>query len=157
FYRDYDFVDDRYSRLEPLKRFIVFCIDGGGEPYGWDPEDIRNPKAREYGIYTLPRHGEELRFLTASFPQFIFDYCLSPTWEDGTPKEHLDFGPFHKVSRGKVKRPPRNPIWRRPLQTQSAPRQKLDERALLLDIVHHPDEQAPIRTYADWLAEKDDD
>jgi hypothetical protein len=53
-------------------RLIVFGSDQSGDQYGWDPEDVTDPGAPEYGVYCW-RHGDKDNAwkLTRTFEGFI--------------------------------------------------------------------------------------
>ncbi len=53
-------------------RLIVFASDRSGDQYGWDPEDVSDPNAPEYGLYCW-RHGEDKRAqkMARTFEGFI--------------------------------------------------------------------------------------
>jgi hypothetical protein len=58
------------------RRVVFFCALGGGDLVGWDPEDIRDRRRREYGIYSWGRKVA-LEFVAGSFTEFIADVCFS--------------------------------------------------------------------------------
>lgn len=59
-----------------VRRLIFFSRSSTGDLFGWDPEDVRDSKGREYGIYKLGRknYAEEV---AASFQEFIESVVLS--------------------------------------------------------------------------------
>jgi hypothetical protein len=64
-----------------IRRLIFFCSLDGGEDIGWDPEDVRDSEAPEYGVYVLPRLGPPVE-CAHSFEQFVFDICLGERGPD---------------------------------------------------------------------------
>jgi SMI1 / KNR4 family (SUKH-1) len=68
----------KYDDPGRVRRLVAFCHTGGGDYYGWDPEDVRDAAAHEYGVYLVPRHGKRVEQVAGSFLDFLGDYCLGP-------------------------------------------------------------------------------
>src|SRR5689334_13955435 len=49
------------------RRLVLFAKDIGPDYYGWDPEDVRDAGAHEYGIYALMHSDPRVLFLAGSF------------------------------------------------------------------------------------------
>lgn len=82
-----------FRQAEMLPRIVIFCDTLGGDLIAWDPEDVTDKKAGEFGIYALPRNDNQIVRLADTFHDFILDVCLGPgfnrvigKWEGG-PKE----------------------------------------------------------------------
>lgn len=62
---------------EPLiRRLVVFSKTIGGDIIGWDPQDVRDEAAREYGIYYWPYGCKDVSLIATSFKSFIKEFCL---------------------------------------------------------------------------------
>jgi hypothetical protein len=59
-----------YGDAGRVRRLILFASTFGGDRYGWDPEDVRDPEGPEFGIYRVP-HGGPLEYAAASFSEFV--------------------------------------------------------------------------------------
>jgi hypothetical protein len=68
----------KYDDPERVRRLVAFCDTGGGDYYGWDPQDVRDAASHEYGVYLVPRHGKSVENVAGSFLEFIGEYCLGP-------------------------------------------------------------------------------
>ena len=72
---------------ERVQRLIYFCSTETSEVIGWDPQDARQRKQHEYGIYEVAL-GPSILLLATSFAEFIQKVCLSeqqlhpPGWDD---------------------------------------------------------------------------
>ncbi len=75
-YMGYDFVTEEHARLEPISRMIFFCEDGGGNHFGWDPDDLRDPEAGEYAILEWPHGWDYVERIASSFPDFFLNGLL---------------------------------------------------------------------------------
>jgi hypothetical protein len=60
---------------EQVRRMVIFCGTGHGDWVGWDPEDVRDRRNCEYGIYQW--HGEQPSKVADSFVQFVEEFCLA--------------------------------------------------------------------------------
>jgi hypothetical protein len=69
--------------IERIRRMIFFCSVESEEYIGWDPKDVRNSKANEYGVYILPGLGRPV-FCASTFAEFVLEICLGDQW----PKYH---------------------------------------------------------------------
>jgi hypothetical protein len=92
-FRDYgnDILEENRSWREPdgawassgdpklVARPVCFSTTIGGDACFWDPEDVRNSRAHEYGIYVLSRGNMDMKVEEAasSFKEFIEKHCLA--------------------------------------------------------------------------------
>jgi hypothetical protein len=90
-FRDYgsDILEENRSWREPdgawassgdpelVARLICFSSTIGGDACFWDPEDVRNSRAHEYGIYVLSRGSMDMKVEEAasSFKEFVEEHC----------------------------------------------------------------------------------
>lgn len=87
-----------FSDPEKIQRLVYFCATGTGNIIGWDPQDIREARQYDYGIYELGR-SETLEFLADSFRAFIEEVCLSeanlhpPGWNEERHGSRRGFDP----------------------------------------------------------------
>jgi hypothetical protein len=81
-----------FTDPERVARMVFFCAPGGGDWIGWDPEDVRDARLREYGIYEIG--DEQMEKVADSFPQFIEEVCLGP----GNDKTFDPCGDFSGMS-----------------------------------------------------------
>jgi hypothetical protein len=68
---------------ELVARLLCFSTSIGGDAFFWDPEDVRNAKRHEYGIYVWP-HGRNIGSVTdvaGSFKEFIEQVCLGSAFD----------------------------------------------------------------------------
>lgn len=96
------------EQRDRLARLFYFGLERGRQWLGWDPQDVRDPEASEYGIYRVNYISDECKLAATSFRQFIEDTCeeifapdpaydeesmgpqraFQPTkWRDATPAE----------------------------------------------------------------------
>ena len=65
---------------------MVFCGTTSNDFWGWDPEDVTDPAAREYGIYQLGRYDTRVLRLATTFRAFVMDFLFEGTIHpDGSP------------------------------------------------------------------------
>ena len=92
-----------------VQRLVFFCRPGNGDLVGWDPEDVRDKRWHEYGIYEWGR-GDALGFVAGSFTEFIEGVCLSEANLRLTPEQEAELGtrreflPEYDLKRSKVGR-----------------------------------------------------
>jgi hypothetical protein len=68
-------VDDKTFKYETMD-MVLFGRIWSGEEYGFRKREITQKKPREYAIYAIARHYDEVIKLADSFPQFIQDFCM---------------------------------------------------------------------------------
>jgi hypothetical protein len=61
---------------ERIRRLVFFCREQGGDLIGWDPEDVRDPRGREYGVFRYGR-ANTAEELADSFAGFVERVCLA--------------------------------------------------------------------------------
>lgn len=62
-----------------VARLVCFSTTIGGDACFWDPEDVRNSRTHEYGIYVLSRGSMDMKVRDAagSFKEFVERHCLA--------------------------------------------------------------------------------
>jgi hypothetical protein len=76
-----DFFASGWDDPRQARRLILFCERTGGADYcGWDPEDVRDPAAPEYGIYALWHGDRRVMNVAGSFHEFIEDYLFGDNY-----------------------------------------------------------------------------
>jgi len=65
------------------RRLVLFCRNGSSDFFGWDPLDVTDPDAREYGIYMLGRDDTRVMRLATTFQRFVLTYCFGGTIDVG--------------------------------------------------------------------------
>ena len=90
-----------------VARLICFSTSIGGDACFWDPDDVRDPKNHEYGIYVLPQSGADgkVTCVAGSFKEFVESVCLGHGFdkigggwgEEGSPPQR--FLPAWKTKR----------------------------------------------------------
>ncbi len=81
----------QFKNPAQVQRLVFFCRPGDGDLVGWDPEDVRDRRRHEYGIYGWGRE-DALGFVAASFTEFIEDICLSEANLLLTPEQVAELG-----------------------------------------------------------------
>ena len=73
-----------------IHKLVYFCATTYGNIIGWDPGDPRDSRKKEYGIYESLRGEESLKYLAASFPEFVEQICFGPPdcWEEEWDNQH---------------------------------------------------------------------
>ena len=69
-----------------VRRLVFFASLDAEEYIGWDPEDVRDSDAPEYGVYILPRCAPPV-YCAHSFEQFVFDICLGDRFPEHIPTD----------------------------------------------------------------------
>jgi hypothetical protein len=69
-----------------IRRLVFFASLDADEFIGWDPEDVRDSEAPEYGVYILPRCRPPIE-CAYSFEQFVFDIGLGDRFPDYIPTD----------------------------------------------------------------------
>jgi hypothetical protein len=67
---------DAFENAASLPRLVVFSDTLGGDLIAWDPQDISDLSASEYGIYALPRNDDKISKIAKTFPDFINSVCF---------------------------------------------------------------------------------
>jgi hypothetical protein len=77
------FMDGRVGSLaneydDPVRalRLVLFCTNESHDFFGWDPLDVIDPEAHEYGIYMLGRYDTRVMRLATRFQRFVLTYCF---------------------------------------------------------------------------------
>jgi hypothetical protein len=83
--------------IATIRRLVFFCSLDGSEYIGWDPEDVRDSDAPEYGVYILPRLGPPID-CAHSFEQFVFDICLGDRYPDYVPTDRQEWREYREES-----------------------------------------------------------
>jgi hypothetical protein len=106
---------EEYDDPGRARRLVVFCGTDSNDYWGWDPEDVTDPAAREYGIYQLGRYDTRVLRVARTFRDFLLDIVFEGVLNSdgsGTGKlpashEEDDYPPTRfVVSRArKVRRP----------------------------------------------------
>jgi SMI1 / KNR4 family (SUKH-1) len=70
-----------------LHRLFYFGLESGREWLGWDPADIRDAEASEYGIYRVEALGFGTELVATSFRQLVEVTCEllfspNPAWDE---------------------------------------------------------------------------
>jgi hypothetical protein len=78
-------------------RLVLFAKDIGPDYYGWDPEDVRDAEAHEYGIYALMHSDPRVLNLAGSFREFIEEYCLGKGWVSEVGHEWPEEDPWPRM------------------------------------------------------------
>jgi hypothetical protein len=66
----------RLIEKELVMRMFPFSNTIGGDVIAWDPLNVIDNAAHEYGIYVIPRDRDEIIFLAGTFRSFVEDVCL---------------------------------------------------------------------------------
>lgn len=85
-----------------LSRLCYFGLENGRQWLGWDPMDIRNTEAFEYGIYRVEALGFGTELVATSFRQLVEVSCErifapDPTWDEEELGQQRTFCPAHWV------------------------------------------------------------
>jgi hypothetical protein len=66
------------GRPELVARLVVFSTTIGGDAFFWDPENVREVRKHEYGIYLLDHGSTDMKVQEAasSFREFVEEVCL---------------------------------------------------------------------------------
>jgi len=70
------------GNLEVGARLVFFGFDGGGDAYGWDPDEVTDAAAREYAIWVRAADCERV---ASSFAELVMDVLLKEDlvrWRD---------------------------------------------------------------------------
>jgi hypothetical protein len=62
-----------YDDPQRARRLVIFCGTTSNDFWGWDPEDVTDPAAREYSIYQLGRYDTRVLRLATTFREFVMD------------------------------------------------------------------------------------
>jgi hypothetical protein len=65
-----------YPGDKQMARLWFFCKTAGADMIGWDPTDIRDATACEYGIYIKVHEATRCELLSTNFKEFIHEVCL---------------------------------------------------------------------------------
>jgi hypothetical protein len=63
------------DQQDRLRRLFYFGLERGRQPLGWDPQDIRDSGASEYGIYRVDFIHDRVELAATSFRHLIEDIC----------------------------------------------------------------------------------
>lgn len=63
-------LEKQYGDARRIRRLVLFASTFGGDRYGWDPEEVTDPGAPEFGIYRVPDWGP-VEYVASSFAEFI--------------------------------------------------------------------------------------
>jgi hypothetical protein len=86
------------------RRLVLFAKDIGPDYYGWDPEDVRDTEAHEYGIYALMHSDPRVLNIAGSFREFIEEYCLGDGWVSEVGHEQDEEDPWPRMEFSPAKR-----------------------------------------------------
>jgi len=65
-----------YDDEEFINRMLPFGSTIGGDLIVWDPDDVRDKRKQEYGVYILPDDQTKIVYLASSFQEFVEKVCL---------------------------------------------------------------------------------
>lgn len=70
-----------------LLRLYYFGLEGGRQWLGWDPRDVRDPNAFEYGIYRVEGLGYGTELVATSFRELVevtaeWLFAPDPEWDE---------------------------------------------------------------------------
>jgi hypothetical protein len=63
------------DQRDRLLRPFYFGLERGREWLAWDPQDVRDPSAHEYGIYRVDFRQDVVELVATSFRQLVEDIC----------------------------------------------------------------------------------
>jgi hypothetical protein len=92
-----------FENPEQVEWLVYFSYTETSELIGWGPEDVRQPRQHEYGIYEVGRSCT-LQLIAVSFSEFVTQVCLSeenlhpPGWNDEKFGSRRRFQPAYDVS-----------------------------------------------------------
>ncbi len=84
---------DQFGRLiskfedpDRIARLVFFASNGSPDFFGWDPDDIRDSKLHEYGVYVVERVEGKSHLSASSFTEFVHKQITEQTEgsEEGT-------------------------------------------------------------------------
>lgn len=61
---------EEFGDAARARRLVLFASTFGGDRYGWDPDDVRDPAEPEYGIYLVPHPGP-IKEVATSFVEWV--------------------------------------------------------------------------------------
>jgi hypothetical protein len=82
-----DAMDGPYS--PQARRLVYFADNTAGDYVGWDPLDVRDDAAGEYGVYMVRREDGGALLRAASFAEFVERECL----DDDARADYWTFQP----------------------------------------------------------------
>jgi len=91
------FLASSYDNFDRARRLVLFAKDIGPDYYGFDPEDVRDAGAHEYGIYALMHGDPRVLYLAGSFREFIEEYCLGKGWVSEVGHEWPEEDPWPRM------------------------------------------------------------
>jgi len=72
----------RCRHLPQLQRMVCFCTNYMQQMFAWDPQDVTDADAHEYGIYFVSSRLERKpERVAGTFDEFIQEYCLGGGYE----------------------------------------------------------------------------
>ncbi len=85
-----------------LRRLFYFGLENERQWLGWDPADIRDAAASEYGIYRVEALGFGTELVATSFQQLVEVTCErlfapDPNWDEEEQGPQRTFRPAHWV------------------------------------------------------------
>jgi len=85
--------DEEYDDPQRARRLLLFCKTGSNDYFGWDPEDVTDPDAHDYGIYLLGRYDTRVTRLATTFREFVLNCCFEGAMKpDGSGYQKLPEG-----------------------------------------------------------------
>jgi hypothetical protein len=88
-----DAMDGPYTTQ--ARRLVYFADNSAGDVVGWDPDDLRDEQAVEYGIYVVRREDGGATPVAGTFAAFIERECL----DDAARPDYWAFRPAWQYSK----------------------------------------------------------
>jgi hypothetical protein len=88
--RSDDDLAEEFDDPRRARRLVIFCGTSSNDFWGWDPEDVTDRAACEYGIYQLGRYDTRVLRLATTFRDFVMDFVFEGVINpDGSPTGEL--------------------------------------------------------------------